>query len=409
LKRKDLVVGIDVGTSNVRVIVGEPLPDNTVNIVGVGLSSSEGLKKGVIVDLDKTIQSITKAVEEAERMVGFNIKEAYLGLVGINVELISNKGVVAVTSEDREITEEDVERVMQSTRVIPMPSDREIVNVIPRQFIVDGYDGIRDPVGMLGVRLEVDALVVTTTITTLKNLIRCINRAGIEVSGLVLQSLANSEVALSRDEKELGVFLLDLGGGKAELTYFQNGALQNISVLPLGGNHITNDIAVGLRTGFETAESIKLEHGCAFAAMSEDTKSLEITSVGGDSRHVVSERELCNFIEPRVQEIMQMIREEMEKMGVEEMPPAGVVLTGGVSLMDGVSEMAEKMFGTSVRVAEPHFVGVKSPIYTTAVGLLNYVIRYGREGVPEKREEKKGNPIKSWWERIKNWFSEIFE
>lgn len=409
MKRKDLVVGIDVGTSHVRVIVGEPLPDNTVNIVGVGLSSSQGLKKGVIVDLDKTTQSITSAVEEAERMVGFDIKEAYVGLVGMNVELVPNKGVVAVTSEDREITGEDVDRVMQSTRVIPLASDREIVNVIPRQFIVDGYDGIRDPVGMLGVRLEVDALIITATITTLRNLMRCVNRAGIEVSGLVLQSLANSEVALSSDEKELGVFLLDLGGGKSELSFYQHGVLQSISVLPVGGNHITNDIAIGLRTGFETAENLKLEHGCALTAMTEENEKLEVTCVGGKDRQVVSERDLAGFIEPRAYEVMQLMQEEMKKMGWEDMPPAGVVLTGGISLMEGITEMAEQVYNTSVRVAEPQFVGVKSPIYTTAVGVLNYVIKSSGEVIPEKKEGGSGFLVKNWWDRFRNWLNEIFE
>jgi len=409
LKRKDLVVGIDVGTAHIRVIVGEPLPDGTVNIVGVGFSSSEGLKKGVIVDLDETVQAISRAVEEAERMVGFRIAEAFIGLAGLNVELISNKGIVAVTSEDREINSEDVDRVMQATRVIALPSDREIVEVMPREFIVDGYDGIKDPVGMLGVRLEVDALVITSTITSLRNLIRCVNRAGIEVKGLVLQSLASAEVALSRDEKELGVFLLDLGGGKSEVAFFENGALGKLSVLPVGGNHITNDLAVGLRTSFKTAENLKLEYGCALSAMAEPDAKVEITGVGGKEYRQVSQREISSFVEPRVQEILQISREEMRKMGWEKMPPAGVVLTGGVSLMEGLTEMAEKIFGVSVRVAEPRFVGVQSPIYTSAVGIVYHGLNYAREAPVEKKDGAKKGLLKRAWNRIFNWFNEIFE
>jgi len=404
-----LVVGIDVGTTHVRVIVGEPQHDKTVNIVGVGINSSEGLKKGVIVDLDATVQSITRAVEEAERMVGYDIEEAFVALTGLDVDLIPNKGIVAVTSEDREITRDDVERVIHAAQVIALPSDREIVEVMPREFIVDGYDGIKDPVGMLGVRLEVDALIITSSITSLRNLIRCVNRAGIEVKGLVLQSLANSEVALSKDEKELGVFLIDLGGGKSELSLFQNGTLQKLSVLPIGGNHITNDLAVGLRTSFKMAENLKLEYGCALSAMADPNTFIGVTEVGGKQSRQVSQRELSSFLEPRVQEILQISKEEIQKMGWDKMPPAGIVLTGGVSIMEGLTEMAEKIYDVSVRVAEPSFVGVQSPIYTTAVGTAYYAQQYAREAKVEKKEVRKKGFIKKLWERTLAWFNDIFE
>ncbi len=412
MKKKDLVVGIDVGTTHIRVIVGEPLPDGSINIIGVGLSPSEGLKKGIIVDLDETVQAITNAVEEAERMIGSKIEEACIGLPGLNVELVSNKGVVAVTSEDREIGDEDVDRVMQATRVIALPSDRDIVEVMPREFIVDGYDGIKDPIGMLGVRLEVDALVVTSPITSMRNLERCVNRADINVNELILQPLANAETSLSKDEKELGVFLLDMGGGKTELSFFQNGILQQLSVVPVGGNHITNDLAVGLRTSFKSAESLKLEYGCAFSAMADPESKLEIVGVGGKQVQEVSERELASFIEPRVQEILQLSKDAMIRMGWEETPPAGVVLTGGVSLMDGVTEMAEKIFGGPVRIAQPKFVGVQSPIYTTAVGIVYSTLKRNKQAVAEKKKpERKANQgvIGRVWHRLSSWLAEVFE
>jgi len=244
LARNNFIVGMDVGTYQVRVIVGEPRPDGTISVVGLGLSPSEGMKKGVIVDLEKTVNSIVSAAEEAERMVGTKIDSAYVGFSGLNIELINNRGVVAVSSEDREIRPEDVERVLQAARVIALPSDREIVDIIPREYIVDGYSDIRDPIGMLGVRLEVDAMIISSPITSLRNLVRCVNNAGLEVKGLILQALAAAEASLSPDEKELGVFLVDMGGGTTEISFFQKGKLQSLAVLPIGGDHITNDLAV---------------------------------------------------------------------------------------------------------------------------------------------------------------------
>ncbi|NLY39340.1 MAG: cell division protein FtsA, partial [Firmicutes bacterium] len=275
--RKNLIVGIDVGTTQVRVIMGEPRPDGTVSVVGLGLSPSEGMKKGVIVDLEKTVDAISTALDEAERMSGQSIDNAFIALKGLNVELVNNRGMVAVSADDHEIREEDVERALQATRVMALPPDREIVDIIPREYIVDGYDGIRDPVGMLGVRLEVDAMIVTSPITSLRNLLRCINRAGINVSGMVLQALALSEVSLSADEKELGVFLVDLGGGTTEISYFQQGKLQQLTTIPIGGEHITNDLALGLRTSILAAENLKLEHGRALLALADSEPKVEIS------------------------------------------------------------------------------------------------------------------------------------
>ncbi len=406
--RKNLIVGMDVGTSQVRVVVAEPRMDGTVNVIGAGLSPSEGIKKGIIIDLDRTVESIATAVEEAERMVPYKIDSAYVGLAGLNVELINNRGVVAVASDDREIMEEDVTRVLQATRVIALPSDREIVDIISREFIVDGYDGIRDPVGMLGVRLEVDAMIITSPITTLRNLTRCVNRAGINVNGLVLQSLANAEIALSSDEKELGVFLLDIGGGTTELALFQYGKLMKLAVLPIGGDHITNDLAMALRVSALSAEALKIDFGCAALSLADEDKVTGIKSVGGRERYEVSEKDLAGYIEPRVLEIFQLAQQEMVKMSPNQWPPAGIVLTGGVSAMHGVAELARLFFnsGDQVRVAEPEYLGVND-VYGTATGVVYYAQKYLQTGFAPAREKlRKGI---SFIQRLKDWFSEIWE
>ena len=408
--RKSYIVGIDVGTTQVRVIVGEPRPDGTVSVIGLGLSPSDGMKKGVIVDLDLTVESITTAVEEAERMAGISIDAAHIGLKGLNIELINNRGVVAVASDDREIWEEDVERALQATRVIALPMDREIVDIIPREYIVDGYDGIRDPVGMLGVRLEVDAMIVTSPITSLRNLIRCVNRAGVSEKGLILQSLANAEISLSADEKELGVFLVDMGGGTTEISFFRQGKLRQLAVVPVGGDHITNDLSMGLRTSFFTAESIKIEHGKALLHLADGEENIEVSSVGSRERRQVSEKEICRYIEPRVKEIFQIVREEMTKMGWPELPPAGAVLSGGVSLMSGILDTARLYFNSEqVRLVESDYIGIQNPIYTTAVGLLYYAHRYQPRFVFQERGKGGGKKKPGRWQRLKEWLGEIMD
>lgn len=408
--RRNYIVGIDVGTAEVRVGLGEPRPDGSVGIIGLGLSPSDGVRKGVIVDLDKTVSSIQRAIEEAERMAGFKIDSAYVGLKGLNIELINNRGVVAVTSDDREIREEDLERVMQATKVVALPMDREIVDIIPREYIVDGFDGIRDPVGMLGVRLEVDAIVVTSLITSLHNLMRCINRAGINIKGLVLQAMANSEISLTPDERELGAFLIDIGAGTTEVALFQHGKLQKLSVIPIGGDHITTDLAAGLRINHEAAEELKKVHGTAMLSMADGEPKIEITSVGSKEKRMVSEKDLTAFIEPRVQEILQIIKEEMVKMGWPHLPPAGAVMRGGVSLMKGMVDVARiNLESDQVRQAEFDFDAVQNPAYSTAVGLLYYAQKHQ----PRMHVFERGRPTKKRGpgiiQRIKDWLSDIVE
>jgi cell division protein FtsA len=398
---------MDIGTSHVRVIVGEVNIDGSINIIGVGTSPSEGLKKGVIVDLDKTVEAITHAVEEAERMVGTSIPSAFLGIVGSQVGLVNNRGVVAVSGEDKEITEEDVDRVLQAAKVIALPPDREIIDVLPREFIVDGYDGIRDPVGMVGVRLEVDAMIITGMVTSIRNLVRCVNRAGLEIDGMVLDSLANAEVVLSRDEKELGTILVDIGGGTTEVAVFQNGSIKNIAVIPVGGDYITNDIAVGLRTPIQVAEKLKVEHGVALYSLSDKEGSIELQQISGKESRKIQVQELASIIEPRVVEILHLAAQEVEKMGYRDPLPAGVVLTGGVSLLQGVTELAEQVFDSSARVAQPGYVGVKSPIYSTGVGIIHYVKRTHMASSRDYRGRRQVLP--GIFNRVRTWLIEMFD
>lgn len=410
MTKRDIIAGMDIGTSNIRIIVGEIASDGSINIIGVGTSPSEGIKKGVIIDLEQTVESINLATAEAERMVGTKIDLANVGIVGSHVGLFNSRGVVAVARDDKEVTEQDVERVLQAARVIALPQDREIIDVIPREFIIDDFDGIRDPVGMLGVRLEVEAMVITGSVTSLRNLLRCVSMAGYEANNLILNSLANGEISLSRDEKELGVFLIDLGGGTTELSLFKDGALQDLSVLPVGGDHITNDLAVGLRTTFELAEKLKLEKGTALAGMVSEEQDIEIEGISGREKRMISVADLFNYIDPRVQEIMNLCKEEMERMGYATMPPGGVVLTGGVSLMQGVSELAEDVFGCTVRIAQPNYLGVKSPIYSTAVGIIHYTYRNQWLRKATKRQERRPTGIlNTLWRRIRTFVAEIWE
>lgn len=410
LVRRDILVGMDIGTSNIRVIVGEIAVDGSINIIGVGTSPSEGIKKGMIIDLDQTVESIRRAASEAERMVGAKIEAANIGIVGSHVKLFNNRGVVAVARDDKEITGQDVERVLQAARVIALPQDKEIIDVIPREFIIDDYAGIRDPVGMLGVRLEVEAMVITGSMTALRNLMICVNRADYEVNSLILNSLANGEICLNRDEKELGVFLIDLGGGNTEIALFKEGALHDLAVKHVGGYHITKDLATILHTSFDLAERLKVEKGYALANLASPEPDFEIEGISGKDRRTISVAHLNGIIEPRVMEILNLCKTEMDRMNNNQMPPGGVVLTGGVSMMKGIAELAAEVFDCSVRIAQPAYLGVKSPIYSTAVGLIYYMSRSQALRRPGKRQERgtKGF-VFNLWRRIRNIFANIWE
>ena len=373
MNSNEIVVSLDIGTSSVKVIIGEML-NESLNIIGVGNVKSEGLKKGSIVDIDETVQSIKRAIDQAERMIGLTIHRVVVGVNGNHIQLQSCHGIVAVSSENREITDEDVARVIDSAQVVSIPPDREIIGVIPRQFIVDGLDGINDPRGMLGVRLEMEGTMITASKTALHNVLRCVERAGLDVLDVCLQPLAAASIALSKDEKNLGVALIDIGGGSTTVAVFEQGFLQATTVLPIGGEHITKDLSIGMRTSTEDAERIKLKHGHAFYDLASDEEVFSVPIIGTDQQQQFSQLEIADIIEARVEEILLMAQTEIRKRGFRDLP-GGYVLTGGTVNMPGVLELAEAIFENTVRVAMPDYIGVRDPRYTNGVGLIQFAYK----------------------------------
>jgi len=410
LSGSDIIVSLDIGTSKVRAIIGE-VSSGQLNIVGVGSADSEGIRKGAIVDIDKTVESIRTAVGNAERMVGMEISDVYVGISGNHIGLQSSHGVVAVSNDDREIGQDDIERVLQAAKVIALPPEREIIGVVPKQFLVDGLEGIQDPRGMIGVRLEVEALIITGARTAIHNLIRCVERAGLSISGLLLAPLAAGELALSKDEKMLGTCLVDIGAGATTIAVFDQGHLAATSTLPIGGDFITNDIAIGLRTQTDAAEKIKLKYGCAVTEDAGEDQVFKVTRIGSNTEKEHTQVELAEIIEPRVTEIFQLIRDEVKRLGYQEIR-GGFVLTGGTVSMPGVSTIGQYVLQAPVRVAMPDYIGVRDPSYTAGVGMIQYAVRHvrGRGSAYGKKTSGKSSPDKgktSWIEKLKNWFSEF--
>lgn len=373
LNNNEIYVSLDIGTSNVRVIIGD-MANGSMNIIGVGNTKSQGIKKGAIVDIDETVQSIKRAVELAERMVGLSIKHVIVGINGNHIQLQPCHGVVAVGSPDREIGNEDIARVIDAAQVMSIPPEREIIDVIPKQFIVDGQDEINDPRGMLGVRLEMEGTIITGSKTILHNLLRCVERAGLEIADICLQPLAAGSVAISNDEKTLGVGLIDIGGGSTTISIFEDGSLQKTTVLPVGGEHITNDIAICLRTTKEEAERIKLKHGHAYIAEASEEDTFKIQVIGSEEPEEFSQYDLAHIIEPRVVEIFEMIQKEVKRLGYYNLP-GGFVLTGGAVSLPGVLEVAREVLNNNVRIALPNFIGVREAQYTNGVGLIQFAYR----------------------------------
>ncbi|RAK23279.1 cell division protein FtsA [Anoxybacillus vitaminiphilus] len=373
MNSNEIFVSLDIGTSSVKVIIGEMM-NESLNIIGVGNVKSEGLKKGSIVDIDETVQSIKRAIEQAERMVGLDIRRVVVGVSGNHIQLQNCHGVVAVSSENREISNEDVARVIEAAQVISIPPEREIIDVIPKQFIVDGLDGINDPRGMLGVRLEMEGTIITASKTILHNLLRCVERAGLEITDICLQPLAAGSLALSKDEKNLGVALVDIGGGSTTIAVFEQGFLQATTVLPVGGEHITKDLSIGLRTSTEDAEKIKIKHGHAFYDHASEEEVFSVPIIGSDQHQQFSQLEVADIIEARLEEIFQMVQHEIRKLGYRDLP-GGYVLTGGVANMPGILELAQVVLANSVRIALPDYIGVRDPQYTTGVGLIKFAYK----------------------------------
>jgi cell division protein FtsA len=370
MNNNEVIVSLDIGTSNVKVIIGE-IANDSLNIIGMGNVKSQGLKKGSIVDIDETVNSIKRSVEQAERMVGVGINRVVVGVTGNHIHLQPCHGVVAVSSDNREIGNIDIARVLDAAQVISVPPEREIISVVPHQFVVDGLDEINDPRGMIGVRLEVEGTIVTASKTVLHNLLRCVERAGLEIGDIYLQPLASGSIALSKDEKNIGVALVDIGGGSTTISIFENGFLKATTVLPIGGDHMTKDISIGLRTTTEEAEKVKIKHGHAFYDHASEEETFTVSVIGSNKQEQYSQLDLADILEARLEETFALIQEAVKKIGYRELP-GGFVLTGGVANMPGVLELAQLVLRHNVRIAIPDYIGVREPQFTTSVGLIQY-------------------------------------
>ncbi|KIL44801.1 cell division protein FtsA [Jeotgalibacillus soli] len=376
MNNNEYFVSLDIGSSSIKVIIAELVQDS-LNIIGVGNVKSEGIRKGSIVDIDETVQSIQKAVEQAERMTGLDIHNVIVGIPGNHVSLQPCHGVVAVSSDDKEIRNEDVARVLDAAQVMPISPEREIINIVPRQFIVDGLDEIKDPRGMIGVRLEVEGTIVTGSKTMLHNILRCVERAGLEVSDIFLQPLAAGTIALSKDEQSLGTAIVDIGGGSTSIAVFEQGHLVSTSIIPVGGEHITKDLSIGLRTTTDDAESIKVKHGHAFYDYASEEEVFSVPIIGSDQHQQFNQLEISDIIEVRLEEMFELVRNELRRLNIHDLP-GGFVLSGGVANMQGVLDLAQTVLQNQVRVAIPDYIGVREPQYTTAVGLIKYAHKHAK-------------------------------
>ncbi len=410
-KTQDLVVGLDVGTTKICAVIARAIPAAGLEVVGVGTAPSRGLRRGVIVNIDSTVEAIKAAVGEAEHMAGVEVSAVYAGVAGGHIRGVNSRGVVAVSGKDREVSETDVERVVEAARAINLAQDREIIHVLPQSFIVDDGDGIREPIGMSGVRLEVEVHIVSGAVTAVQNVVRSVNRAGLAVHDIVLGPLASAEAVLYEDEKELGVLVIDIGGGTTDVALFRNGAIWHTAILPLGGDHISNDIAIGLRTPLPSAEGMKKRYGCALTALVEAEETVDVPSVGGRKPRQLSRQVLSEIVQPRVEEILTLVARDLGRAGFQDMATAGVVVTGGTAIMQGVPELAEGVFDQPVRRGVPQGVGglgdvTGSPIYATAVGLALYGAR--ERGSAAAAAAADGNPLSRAVRQLAGFFNDIF-
>lgn len=405
----EVVVGLDVGTTKICAVVGEVGAEG-LRLLGYGTHPSRGLRKGVVINVEATVQSIKKAVEEAEIMADREIRRVYAGIAGGHIKGFNSHGAVALKT--REVSSADVRRVIEAARAVAIPMDREVIHIIPQEYVVDDQDGIKEPVGMSGVRLEARVHIVTGAVTSAQNIVKCCNRAGLEVADIILEPLASAEAVLSEDEKELGVCLLDLGGGTTDIALVVNGAVKHTSVLALGGNHVTNDIAVGLRTPAAEAERLKRRWGCALTSLVGKDETIEVPSVGDRRPRILNRRILAEIVEPRMEELFTLVREDLERNGVQELIASGVVLTGGGSSLGGAAELAERVFGLPVRCGVPHGVeglveALRDPCYSTGVGLVLYAARRS-DDLPRELDAEDDNLFAKVTRRMKAWFKDFF-
>lgn len=397
---RNLIVGLDIGTSKVAAVVGEITSEGNIEVIGIGKAPSRGLKKGVVVNLESTVQSIQRAIEEAELMAGCQIKSVFAGIAGSHIRSLNSHGVVAI--KDKEVTQYDIDRVIDSARAMAIPADQKILHILPQEFIIDLQDGIKEPIGMSGIRLEAKVHMVTGSVSASQNIIKCIRRCGLEVEDIVLEQLASCNAVLTEDEKELGVCLIDMGGGTTDIAIFVEGAIKHTAVIPIAGDQVTNDIAVALRTPTINAEEIKQKHACALTQLANVEGTIDVPSIGDRAPRKISTQNLAEIIEPRYEELMLLVQSELRRSGNEELIAAGIVLTGGSSKVKGLIELAEEIFHMPVRMGGPENVTgltevIKNPMYSTGVGLLIY----GKEhqGIGKIADTEQGSllqQIKSW-------------
>ncbi len=412
MTRGGFIVGLDIGTYKVTAVVAEIGSDDQINVIGLGECPSTGLRKGIIVDIENTASSIVEALEKAEQMSGVEITSGWVGISGPHISSLNNRGVIAVSGRDKEISVEDVHRVLQAARLVSLPADRQIIHVLAREFIVDGNSGIVDPVGMAGMRLEVETQIVTAAGTALQNRLKSLERAGLRLEEFVLSPLASAEAVLLPAEKQLGAVMVDIGGGVTEIAIYDQGGLWFTSVLPLGGEHITSDLAVGLRTPLEKAEEIKKEYGCVLPSLMPDEEEVDVSSISGQESHLVSRKSIATIIEPRIKEILSHIKKEIERSGYPGILPGGVVLTGGTSLLAGIAELAREELELPVRIGAPDYITgmrdiVNLPQYSTCIGLIMF-------GAKNRSKSSSKNKIleKTAWgglkDTVSSWFRDLF-
>ncbi len=411
-KRDDdkLIVGLDIGTSKVLAIVGEVSPTGEVEIVGVGHHPSRGMKKGVVVNIESTVQSIQRAVEEAELMAGCQIHSVFAGIAGSHISSFNSHGIVAI--KDKEVGPNDIERVIEAARALAIPADQKVLHILPQEFIIDKQEGIREPIGMSGVRLEAKVHIVTGAVSAAQNIIKCVRRCGLEVDDIILEQLASSMSVLNDDEKELGVCIVDIGGGTTDISVFTEGAIRHTAVIPIAGDQVTNDIAVALRTPTQNAEDIKKKYGCALTQLAHREDTIEVPSVGDRPPRKLSRQTLAEVIEPRIEELYGLIQAELRRSGFEDVLGSGIVLTGGSAKMEGMVDLAEEVFHMPVRLGVPQYVGglkgvVQNPIFATGVGLVLYGAKH-RGGSQYVAHPRPGSGMKGLFGRMKTWFQGNF-
>lgn len=401
---KDLVVGLDIGTAKVMAVVAEVLQGGELKLAGLGVSASNGLKRGVVVNIDATVQSIQQALKEAELMADCKIKNVYTGIAGSHIRSFNSSGMVAI--KDKEVTAADVARVIETAKAVNIPTDQQLLHTVPQEFIVDSQEDVREPIGMSGIRLEVKVHIVTGAVSAVQNIVKCVRRCGLEVSDLILQPMASADAVLTPDEKELGVVLIDIGGGTTDVAIFTEGAIRHTAVIPIAGDQITNDIAMAVRTPTAEAEEIKLRYGVAKQVLADPNETLEVPGLGDRGPRTLSRQALAAVIEPRVEELFALVHQVVRESGYEEVLSSGLVLTGGSAMMPGMVELAEDIFLKPARLGVPEYSGqladvVRSPRYSTVLGLLLEAKKQYLRGHIVTRQD---GSVKAVWQRMKEWF-----